>query len=56
MALQSLQDVRLGKLAIRLGRPIEWDTKTLKVKGVPEADRLIKRTYRSGWELPVLEG
>jgi predicted dehydrogenase len=46
--------VLLGNLAIRLGRPIEWDSKNLKVKGIPEADRLIKREYRQGWELPVL--
>jgi len=47
--------VLLGNLAIRLGRPIEWDSKNLKVKGIPEADPLIKRQYRKGWELPVLE-
>lgn len=47
--------VLLGNLAIRLGRPIEWDSKNLKVKGIPEADRLIKREYRKGWEFPVIE-
>lgn len=46
--------VLLGNLAIRLGRPIEWDSTNLKVKGVPEADRLIKREYRKGWEFPVI--
>jgi len=47
--------VLLGNLAIRLGRPIEWDSKNLKVKGAPEADRLIKREYRAGWEMPELD-
>jgi predicted dehydrogenase len=47
--------VLLGNLAIRLGRPIEWDSKNLKVKGAPEADRLIKRQYRLGWEMPEME-
>ena len=48
--------VLLGNLAIRLGRPIEWDSANLKVKGVPAADALIKRQYRAGWELPVIAG
>jgi predicted dehydrogenase len=48
--------VLLGNLAIRLGRPIEWDSKNLKVKGIPEADALIKRQYRRGWEFPVMPG
>lgn len=46
--------VLLGNLAIRLGRPIEWDSRRMKVKGVPEADALIKRAYRKGWEFPVM--
>jgi predicted dehydrogenase len=46
--------VLLGNLAIRLGRPIEWDSRTLKARGLPEADALIKREYRKGWELPAV--
>ncbi len=46
--------VLLGNLAIRLGKPIEWDSKNLKVKGIPEADALIKREFRKGWEFPEL--
>jgi predicted dehydrogenase len=46
--------VLLGNLAIRLGRPIEWDSKNMKVKGIPQADALIKREYRKGWDLPVV--
>lgn len=42
--------VLLGNLAIRLGKPIEWDSENLKVKGVPEADALIKREFRKGWD------
>lgn len=48
--------VLLGNLAIRLGRPIQWDSQNMKVKGVPEADALIKREYRKGWEIPVIAG
>ena len=47
--------VLLGNLAVRLGKPIEWDSKNLKVKGVPEADALIKRQYRKGWEFEEIK-
>jgi len=45
--------VVLGTVAVRLGKKVEWDAKALKVKNVPEADALIRREYRKGWELPV---
>jgi len=45
--------VLLGNLAVRLGRKIEWDTVALKAKNAPEADALIRRSYRKGWDLPV---
>jgi predicted dehydrogenase len=48
--------VLLGNLALRLGRPVQWDSRNLKVTGVPEADALIKRDYRKGWEFPVYTG
>lgn len=47
--------VLLGNLALRLGKPIEWDSNSLTVRGLPEADALIKREYRKGWEFPVVE-
>lgn len=43
----------LGVLALRIGRPIEWDAANLKVPGRPEADAMINGTYRKGWELPA---
>jgi predicted dehydrogenase len=43
--------VLLGVLAVRTGRVIEWDAANLKAKGVPEADGLIKESYRRGWDL-----
>jgi predicted dehydrogenase len=45
--------VLLGNLAVRLGKKIEWDSVALKAKNAPEADALIRRAYRKGWELPV---
>ena len=43
--------VLLGNLAIRLGKKIEWDGPNMKANNAPEADPLIKREYREGWEL-----
>jgi predicted dehydrogenase len=45
--------VLLGNLAVRLDRKIEWDSTALKAKNAPEADVLIRRPYRRGWDLPV---
>lgn len=38
-----------GILALRLGRPIEWDAAKLQVKDCPEADPLIQKSYRTRW-------
>jgi len=43
--------VLLGNLAVRLNRPIEWDGPNMKAVGCPEADPLIRRQYRKGWDL-----
>src|SRR5262245_14205675 len=42
----------LGNVAMRSGKPIEWDAATLTVKGADAA--LIKPEYRKGWDM--LEG
>jgi hypothetical protein len=34
-----------------LKKPIQWDGANLKVPGRPEADPIIRGTYRAGWEL-----
>src|SRR5690606_35086920 len=41
----------LGVLSLRLGRRIEWDPQAMAVKGVPEAEPIIREPYRAGWEL-----
>jgi predicted dehydrogenase len=43
--------VLLGNLALRLGEPIQWDSKNLKAKGLPSADALIQGSYRKGWSI-----
>lgn len=39
----------VGIVALRLGRPIEWDSAHLKVQGVPEAEPLVHRPQRTKW-------
>ncbi|HVE40910.1 MAG TPA: Gfo/Idh/MocA family oxidoreductase [Planctomycetota bacterium] len=41
----------LGSIAYRLGKKLEWDAANLKCTNAPEADRLLHREYRKGWEL-----
>lgn len=43
--------VLLGNVALRAGKKIEWDAKSLKVTNVPDASKYIQREYRKGWEL-----
>ena len=38
-------------LSLRTGHRIDWDAANLKAKGLPEADAVIKESYRSGWEV-----
>ena len=41
----------VGNLAVRLGKRIEWDSQKMKATNAPEADILINKLYRKGWEL-----
>jgi predicted dehydrogenase len=43
--------ILLGCLSLRLGKQIQWDSEKMSVKNVPEAEPMIKGTYRKGWEL-----
>jgi predicted dehydrogenase len=43
--------VLLGGVAYRSGQKIEWDPVALKAKNTAEADRFIRKPYRTGWEL-----
>lgn len=41
----------IGGLAMRVGKPIDWNSARLEVTGQPDAARFIKRArYRKGWE------
>jgi len=41
----------VGNLAVRLGRRVEWDTKTMRSPNCPEADNYITKFYRAGWRI-----
>lgn len=43
----------LGMLSLKLGRSIEWDGLKEECIGDPEANKLLRREYRKGWEYPV---
>jgi predicted dehydrogenase len=47
------ETVLLGTLAQRMGKKLEWSAESLKATNAPEADGLIRREYRQGWNLPV---
>jgi predicted dehydrogenase len=41
----------LGNVAYRVGCKIEWDHASMRATNAPEADKYLKREYRSGWTL-----
>ena len=43
----------LGMLSYKLGRSIEWDGAKEECVGDPEANKLLRREYRRGWEYPM---
>lgn len=54
--LQALNICHLGNLAARLGdgkqtRPLEWDAANGQIVGDEQANALLKREYRSGYEI-----
>jgi predicted dehydrogenase len=42
----------LGMLSLKLGRSVEWDGEKEEVVGDPEANKLLRRDYRSPWTYP----
>lgn len=43
--------VLLGNIALRTGKRCLWDSKNLKMTGLPEADAFIHPKSRKGWSL-----
>ena len=41
----------LGILSLRTGKRINWDAANMKARNLPDADAIIKDSYRKGWEV-----
>jgi len=41
----------VGMLALRTGKPIEWDAKNMRAINCPEANPFIHPHFRAGWEM-----
>jgi len=47
------ETILLGTVAIRVPNTVlQWDAHRLRIPNSAEADRLLRRDYRKGWELP----
>ncbi len=42
----------LGMLSLKLGRSVQWDGQKEEIPGDPEANKLLRRQYRSPWVYP----
>ena len=51
-AAQLTEAMLLGNVALRTGKRIEWDAAAMRVKNCPEAEPLLRKEYRRGFELP----
>ena len=47
--------ILLGNIAIRAqeNRKLEWDGEKMEITNLPEANRFVRREYRTGWELEI---
>lgn len=43
--------ILLGCVAMRVGKPLDWDGPGMKATNAPEAAQFVKREYRKGWEI-----
>lgn len=46
--------ILLGALAVRTGKGLEWNAKTMEITGNPEAAKLVKTEARKGWRVEDL--
>jgi predicted dehydrogenase len=45
------ETINLGAVALRAGRKVDYDTKSMKITNFPQANKYLTRQYRKGWEL-----
>ncbi|MEZ4703149.1 MAG: Gfo/Idh/MocA family oxidoreductase [Rhodothermales bacterium] len=48
---QLAESTCLGNIALRMSRRIQWDPARMEITNIPEANKLLRREYRPGWEL-----
>ena len=48
-----VESLLVGTLAVRLCKRIEWDAAAMRATNAPEAEPLIRKVYRKGFELTV---
>src|SRR5690606_30409527 len=41
----------LGNVAIRTGKPFNWDGEACRATDLPAAQKYVRREYRKGWDL-----
>ena len=41
----------LGNIAYRVGKRLEWDAETMRIRNAPAAEQYLGREYRKGWKL-----
>jgi hypothetical protein len=40
-------------LAVEFQKRLTWDAAAMRSPDTPDADRVVRKTYRDGWKLPV---
>ncbi|MBA7711561.1 hypothetical protein ES703_120527 [subsurface metagenome] len=45
------QTVCLGAIALRVDKKLKWDAENVRFTNSSEANNMIRRKYRKGWEL-----
>lgn len=45
------ETILLGTIALRVDKKLYWDAASGRFRNAPEADALLRRSYRPGWEL-----
>jgi hypothetical protein len=41
----------LGNVAYRAGKKLDWDAAAMRIPNAPDAERFLRREYRTGWTL-----
>jgi hypothetical protein len=45
------ETILLGGVALRTGKKVEYDSNSMKIINIPDANKYLTREYRQGWEL-----